>query len=66
MSDLKIFLSEAEAMEALAIGRTLLRRMVAERRLVPVHIGRRLLFHIDEVRRFAEELKQKAAEQRDL
>ena len=58
----KVFLSEREAMEALGIGRTLLRRMMAEGRIQETHIGRRLVFHVDEVRRFADETHRQAAE----
>ena len=53
----KVFLSEREAMEALAIGRSLLRRMMREDRIRGTHIGRRLVFHIEEVRRFADEIQ---------
>lgn len=55
---LKVLLSEQEAMEALSIGRTLLRRMWKEGRINPIKVGRRLLFHVDEVRRFADGLQQ--------
>ena len=58
----KVFLAEREAMEALNIGRTLLRRMMAEDRIQGTHIGRRLVFHVDEVRRFADEMHQQATE----
>ena len=57
---LKIFLSERETMEALGIGRTLLRRMWAEDRIKPVKVGRRILFHVEEIRRFAEEMREEA------
>jgi excisionase family DNA binding protein len=43
-------------MESLGIGRTLLRRLVAEHKIVSTYVGRRLLFHVDEVQRFADEL----------
>ena len=56
----KVFLSEREAMEALGIGRTLLRRMMAEEKIKATHIGRRLVFHVDEVRRFADETHRQA------
>ena len=54
-TNLKLFLSEPETCEALGIKRSLLRRMMAEDRIQPTHIGRRLVFHIDEVRRFADD-----------
>ena len=56
----KYLLSERQTMEALGIGRTLLRRMWAEGRIKPVKVGRRLLFHVDEVRRFADEMREEA------
>ena len=56
----RMLLGEKEAMEALSIGRTLLRRMMAEGRIKGLHVGRRLVFHVDEVRRFADELQQQA------
>ncbi|MBF8267733.1 MAG: Helix-turn-helix domain [Dehalococcoidia bacterium] len=59
-TSIKVLLSERETMEALGIGRTLLRRMWAEGRIKPVKVGRRLLFHVDEVRRFAEEMQRGA------
>ena len=58
----KVLLGEQEAMEALGIGRTLLRRMVAEKRITSGHIGRRLVFHVDEVRRFADEIHREGME----
>lgn len=58
----KILLSEREAMEALGIGRTLLRRMMAEGRLKGIHVGRRLVFHVDEVRRFANDAQAQGME----
>ena len=54
----KILLSEAEAMEALGIGRSLLRRMWHEGHIQPVRIGRRILFHVEEIRRFAKEMQE--------
>jgi len=51
----KVLLSEQETMQALSIGRTLLRRMMAEGHITGVHVGRRLLYHVDEVKRFADE-----------
>jgi replication-associated recombination protein RarA len=53
----KLLLSERETMDALGIGRTLLRRMMAEERISATHIGRRIVFHVDEVRRFADTLQ---------
>ena len=53
----KVLLSEREAMEALGIGRTLLRRMMAEGRIKGAHVGRRLVFHVDEVRQFGDDLQ---------
>ena len=61
-TETKVLLGEQEVMEALGIGRTLLRRMVAEKRIISAHIGRRLVFHIDEVRRFADEVHRQAME----
>ena len=40
----KLFLVERETCEALGIGRSLLRRMMAEGRINGTHIGRRLVF----------------------
>ena len=57
----KLLLSEQETMEVLSIGRTLLRRMVAEGRIAETHVGRRLLFHVDEVKRFADEACRQTA-----
>ena len=54
----KFLLTERETMEALGIGRSLLRRMWAEGRIQPCKVGRRLLFHVDEVRRFADHIRQ--------
>lgn len=54
-ASLKVLLSEQETMEALSLGRTLLRRMMAEGRITGTHVGRRLLFHAEEVKRFADE-----------
>ncbi len=60
----KILLSEREAMEVLGIGRTLLRRMMAEGRITGAHVGRRLVFHVDEVRRFGDDLQALARAER--
>lgn len=57
----KVLLSEQEAMEALSIGRTLFRRMMAEGRITETRVGRRLLFHVDEVKRFADEAHRQTA-----
>lgn len=61
-TETKVLLNEREAMEVLGIGRTLLRRMVAEKRITSAHIGRRVVFHVDEVRRFADETHREAQE----
>ena len=58
-TELKVLLSEREVIEALSIGRSLLRRMMAEGRITGSHIGRRLVFHVDD-RRFADEIQQEA------
>ena len=58
----KVFLTERETLEALGIGRSLLWRMMAEKRITGAHIGRRLVFHIDEIRRFADETQREAQE----
>ena len=58
---LKLFLIEREAYEALGIGRSLLRRMMAEGRINGTHIDRRLVLHVDEIRRFAEALRLESA-----
>lgn len=55
----KVLLSEREMMEALGIGRTLLRRMMAEGKIRGAHVGRRLVFHVEEARRFGDELQTK-------
>lgn len=60
VTSFKVFLSEREAMEALSIGRSLLRRMWAEGRIKPTKVGRRLLFHVDEVNRFAQEMREES------
>lgn len=57
-TELKVLLSEREVIEALSIGRSLLRRMMAEGRIKGLHVGRRLVFHIDEIRRFADEIQE--------
>lgn len=54
-TSLRLLLSEREAHQALGISRSLLRRMMAEGRISGTHIGRRLVFHVDEVRRFAQD-----------
>ncbi len=60
----KLLLSEQEAMAALSIGRTLLRRMESEGRITSTHVGRRVLYHVDEVKRFADEAWQRDYDKR--
>ena len=57
-AELRILLSERETMRALGIGRSLLRRIWAQGLIRPTRLGRRLLFHVDEVRRFADEVSR--------
>ena len=52
----KLFLNVSETAQALGLGETLTKQLIREGRLRSVLIGRRRLVHVEQLRRFAEQL----------
>lgn len=61
MDDQKLLVTEREACERLSVGRSTLRKLMAEGRIQGVHVGRCLRFHVSELARFAKEAMEQAA-----
>ena len=59
----RLLLREDEVCERLSLGRSTVRRLMAEGSLVSVHVGRALRFPVSEVERFARELAEEAQAQ---
>ena len=58
----KLLWSEPETCLRLGVKRNTLRKLWAERRLVPIHIGKRVFWRPDDVRRYVDSLTEKASD----
>ncbi|MBI4199687.1 MAG: helix-turn-helix domain-containing protein [Chloroflexi bacterium] len=59
----KLLLSEHAVGEVLSLGRSSVRKLMDTGRLPGMHIGRSLRFHVRDVERLAEELRQESPQQ---
>ena len=59
---MELLLTEREACERLSLGRSTLRRLMAEGAIKGVHIGRSLRFPAEELARFVAELQAQPSE----
>ena len=55
-----LLLTERAVGELLSVGRSSVRKLMDTGRLPGVHVGRSLRFHVDDVRRVADELREEA------
>lgn len=53
-----LLLTERAVGEVLSVGRSSVRKLMDSGRLPAIHVGRSLRFHVDDVKRIAEELRQ--------
>ena len=61
-----ILITEADVCEVLSLGRSTVRKLMAEGRLPYCHVGRALRFHRADVERLAESLRESHDPQRLL
>ena len=57
----KLLVTEREACERLSVGRSTLRKLMAQGQIQGLHMGKCLRFHVGELERFAREAMERAA-----
>lgn len=60
-----LLLTERAVGDALSLSRSSVRKLMDSRRLPAVHVGRSLRFHVNDVKRIADELREEAQARRE-
>lgn len=57
-----VLLREKDVTRVLSVGRSTIRKLMADGRLPYCHVGRALLFHVEDVKKLAQEIRDHADE----